>query len=207
MAIVGESGAGKSTLFKLALGLERPSGGSVYFDGRDLQQLDPVDVRRQIGVVPQKVQLHPQDLWDNIVGDHDDVTEEEVWEAARLAVVDQEIAAMPMGMLTPVGAGAAVTSGGESQRVRIAHALISDPRILLLDEATNWLDNDTQSKVLANLARLTSTRIVIAHRLSTLREADRIYVLQKGRVVQEGTFAELEATPGVFQDMVRRQVA
>lgn len=207
VAIVGESGAGKSTLFKLALGLERPSSGSVYFDGRDLQQLDPVDVRRQIGVVPQKVQLHPQDLWDNIVGDHDDVTEEDVWEAARLAAVDQEIAAMPMGMLTPVGAGAAVTSGGESQRVRIAHALISDPRILLLDEATNWLDNDTQSKVLDNLTRLTSTRIVIAHRLSTLREADRIYVLQKGRVVQEGSFAELEAAPGVFQDMVHRQVA
>ena len=207
VAIVGESGAGKSTLFKVLLGLERPSSGSVYFDGRDLHQLDPVDVRRHVGVVPQKVQLHPQDLWDNIVGDHEDVTEEDVWGAARLAAVDQEIAAMPMGMLTPVGQGAAVTSGGESQRVRIAHALLSDPRVLLLDEATNWLDNETQSKVLANLAGLTSTRIVIAHRLSTLREADRIYVLRKGRVVQEGTFTELAATPGVFQDMVRRQTA
>ena len=112
-----------------------------------------------------------------------------------------------MGMLTPVGAGAAVTSGGESQRIRIAHALIGNPRILCLDEATNWLDNETQSRVMANLARLTSTRIVIAHRLSTLRQADRIYVMQRGRVVQEGSFEELATAPGVFQELVRRQVA
>ncbi len=207
VAIAGASGAGKSTLLRLALGLERPSGGSIYFDGRDLQQLDLKGVRRQIGVVPQVVRLHPQDLWDNIVGDHEGATAEAAWRAARLAAVDREIAAMPMGMLTPVGAGAAVTSGGESQRIRIAQALIRDPRILMLDEATNWLDNETQSKVLANLAGLTSTRIVVAHRISTLRQADRIYVLEKGKVVQEGSFAELTATAGVFQDLMSRQVA
>ena len=207
VAIAGESGAGKSTLFRLTLGLERPSSGSVYFDGRDLRHLDLKEVRRHIGVVPQLVRLHPQDLWDNIVGDHEGVTAEDAWRAAQLAAVDREIAAMPMGMLTPVGAGAAVTSGGESQRIRIAHALIDNPRILLLDEATNWLDNETQSRVLGNLARLTSTRIVIAHRLSTLRQADRIYVLQRGKIVQEGSFEELAATPGAFQDLVRRQVA
>ena len=207
VAIAGESGAGKSTLFRLTLGLERPSSGSVYFDDRDLQHLDLKEVRRHIGVVPQMVRLHPQDLWDNIVGDHKGVTAEDAWRAIQLAAIDREISAMPMGMLTPVGASAAVTSGGESQRIRLAHALISDPRILLLDEATNWLDNDTQSRVLANLAGLTSTRIVIAHRVSTLRHADRIYVMQSGRIVQEGSFEELAATPGAFQDLVRRQVA
>ncbi|MCY3598748.1 MAG: ATP-binding cassette domain-containing protein [Gemmatimonadetes bacterium] len=207
VAIAGASGAGKSTLLRLALGLEEPSSGSVYYDGRDLQQLDLKEVRRQIGVVPQGVRLHPQDLWDNIVGDHEGATAEEAWQAARLAAIDREIATMPMGMLTQVGAGAAVTSGGESQRIRLAHALIRNPRILMLDEATNWLDNETQARVLANLAGLTSTRIVVAHRVSTLRQADRIYVLDKGRIAQEGSFAELAETPGVFRDLVRRQVA
>ena len=207
VAIAGESGAGKSTLFRLALGLEQPSNGSVYFDGRDLRHLDPKEVRRHIGVVPQTVRLHPQDLWDNIIGDHDGATAEDAWRAARIAAVDREIAAMPMGLLTPVGAGNAVTSGGESQRIRIAHALVHNPRILLLDEATNWLDNEAQSRVTTNLARLTSTRIVIAHRLSTLRHADRIYVMRRGRIVQEGSFDNLAAVPGVFQDLVRRQVA
>ena len=112
-----------------------------------------------------------------------------------------------MGMLTPVGASAAVTPGGESQRIAIARALVRNPRILLHDEATNWLDNENQSRIMANLAGLTATRIVIAHRLSTLRQADRIYVMRSGKVVQEGTFAELTGTEGVFRDLVRRQMA
>ncbi|MCE2389909.1 MAG: ATP-binding cassette domain-containing protein [Proteobacteria bacterium] len=207
VAIAGESGAGKSTLFRLALGLDKPSGGSVYYDGRDLKNLNLKQVRRQIGAVPQAVQLHPQDLWDNIVGDRLEATEEDAWQAARLAAVDRQIAAMPMGMLTPVGASAAVTSGGESQRIRIAHALLRNPRILLLDEATNWLDNETQSRIMQNLERLTSTRIVIAHRLSTLQHADRIYVMRAGKVVQSGSFAELANTEGVFRNLVQRQIA
>ena len=207
IAIAGESGAGKSTLFQLALGLGQPSAGAVYYDGRDLKHLNIKQVRRQIGAVPQKVQLHPQDLWDNIVGDYEKATVEDAWHAAKLAAVDRDIAAMPMGMLTNVGNSASVTSGGESQRITIAHALIRNPRILLLDEATNWLDNDSQSKIMVNLMGLTSTRIVIAHRLSTLRQADRIYVLRFGKVVQEGSFTELVATEGVFQDLVHRQMA
>ena len=207
IAIAGESGSGKSTLFRLALGLEQPSAGSVYYDGRDLRHLNIKQVRRQIGAVPQKVQLHPQDLCDNIIGSHEEATAEDAWHAARLAAVDREIAAMPMQMLTPVGASARVTSGGESQRIMIANALISNPRILLLDEATNWLDNENQSKVMVNLTELFSTRIIIAHRLSTLRQADRIYVMRSGKVVQEGSFTELVATEGVFQDLVRRQMA
>jgi len=207
VAIAGESGAGKSTLFRLALGLDQPSGGAVYYDGRDLKHLNLKQVRRRIGTVPQAVQLHPQDLWDNIVGDNEDATIDDAWEAARLAAVDNEIAAMPMGMMTNVGASASVTSGGESQRIVIAHALLRNPRIVLLDEATNWLDNDSQSTIMDNLAELTSTRLVIAHRLSTLRQADHIYVMRAGKVVQEGSFEELSAAEGVFRDLVRRQMA
>ncbi len=207
IAIAGESGAGKSTLFRLALGLDQPSAGAVYYDGRDLKHLNIKQVRRQIGAIPQNVQLHPQDLWDNIVGNHEGTTVEDAWKAVRLAAVDREIAAMPMQMFTNVGASASVTSGGESQRITIAHALVRNPRILLLDEATNWLDNESQSKIMVNLARMTSTRIIIAHRLSTLRQADRIYVLRAGKVVQEGSFSELVETEGVFHDLVRRQMA
>ncbi len=207
VAIAGESGAGKSTLFRLALGLDQPSSGSVYYDGRDLKHLNIKQVRQLIGTVPQDVQLHPEDVWDNIVGDNEDATEEDAWRAARFASVDRAISAMPMGMLTCVGASASVTSGGESQRITIAQALLRNPRILLLDEATNWLDNDSQATVMQNLASLTSTRVVIAHRLSTLRQADRIYVMQSGKLVQEGSFAELMATEGVFRTLVRRQLA
>ncbi len=207
IAIAGESGAGKSTLFRLALGLDQPASGAVYYDGRDLKYLNVKQVRQLTGAVPQEIQLHPLDLWDNIVGGNFDATAEDVWRAARIAAIDGDIAAMPMGMLTPVGAGVSVTSGGEGQRISIAHALINKPRILLLDEATNWLDNDNQSRIMDNIATLASTRIVIAHRLSTLRQADRIYVMQAGRIVQTGTFTELVETEGIFQDLVSRQIA
>ena len=205
VAIAGESGAGKSTLFRLALGVNQPTSGAIYFDRRDLRQLNVKQLRRKIGAVPQEVQLHPQDIWDNIVGEQDDASADAVWQAARTAAVDEEIAAMPMGMLTCVGDSSSVTSGGESQRIMIARALMRNPRILLFDEATNWLDNETQARIMENLAQMTSTRIVIAHRLSTLRQADRIYVLDAGKVVQEGTFAELTMVEGVFRDLVRHQ--
>ena len=207
VAIAGESGAGKSTLFRLALGIDRPSAGAVYHDGRDLRHLNLKQVRRKIGAVPQSVGLHPQDLWDNLVSHHDKVATEEVWRAARIAEVEDEIKAMPMGMMTMVGTSGAVLSGGEGQRVTIARAVIGNPRIMLFDEATNWLDNESQAKVMQNLTALTSTRVVIAHRLSTLEQADRIYVLQAGRVVQSGSFNELMEVDGVFRELVRRQVA
>lgn len=206
VAIAGESGAGKSTIFRIALGLDHPSSGAVYYDGRDLRHLNLKQVRRKIGAVPQDLQLHPEDIWDNIVGDREGVTSDVAWTAAKAASVDRDIMRMPMGMLTCVGGGG-LTSGGESQRIVIAHALIEAPRVMLLDEATNWLDNDNQSKVMDNLASLRSTRIVIAHRLSTLRQADRIYVMQAGKVVEVGTFETLMEIGGVFRDLVRRQVA
>ena len=207
VAIAGESGAGKSTLFRLALGIDRPSAGAVYYDGRDLKHLNLKQVRRKIGAVPQSVRLHPHDLWDNIVAHHEEATTEEVWQAARAAGIEREIKAMPMGMMTMVGSSGAVLSGGESQRVTIARSLVGSPRIMLLDEATNWLDNESQTEVMQNLARLTSTRIVIAHRLSTLEQADRIYVMQAGKVVQSGSFKDLVEVDGVFRELVRRQIA
>ena len=205
IAIAGESGAGKSTLFQLALGLNEPSAGTIYYDGRDLRQLNVKQVRQKIGAVPQKAGLHPQDLWDNISADQENIDADTVWRAARNAFVDQEIANMPMQMLTCVGDSQSVLSGGEIQRITIARALARDPRILLLDEATNFLDNENQSKIMGQLAQLPMTRIVIAHRLSTLRQADRIYVMQSGRIVEQGNYEELTAIDGVFSELVRRQ--
>ena len=205
VAIAGESGAGKSTIFRLLLGLNRPDSGNVYYDGRDLRHLNLKQLRGQIGVVPQEARLYPQDLWDNIVGDQLDVTDAEVRRAMELADIAEEIGAMPMGSFTFVGSG--VVSGGEGQRIRIARAVLRNPRIILLDEATNALGNDSQARVMQNLAQLPSTRIVIAHRLSTLREADRIYVLGAGKICQQGTFDELMGVDGLFQDLARRQMA
>ena len=135
------------------------------------------------------------------------MTSEEVWTAARIAEVEDEIKSMPMGMMTMVGTSGAVLSGGESQRVTIARSVIGRPRIMLFDEATNWLDNESQAKVMRNLTAMTSTRVVIAHRLSTLEQADRIYVLQAGKVVQQGSFNELMEVDGVFRKLVKRQIA
>ena len=207
VAITGESGAGKSTLFRLALGVDRPTAGAVYYDGRDLRHLNLKQVRRKIGAVPQSVGLHPMDIWDNLVSHHEEVVTEDVWTATRVAEVENEIKGMPMGMMTMVGASGAVLSGGESQRVTIARSVIGSPRIMLFDEATNWLDNENQAKVMQNLTALTSTRVVIAHRLSTLQQADRIYVLQAGKVVQSGSFKELMEAEGVFRKLVKRQIA
>ena len=206
IAIAGESGAGKSTLFRLALGAHLPTAGAVYYDGRDLRHLNLKQLRRKVGTVPQAVRLHPHDVWDNIVALHGTATTEEVWHVARTASIEREIKAMPMGMMTMVGDGSAVLSGGEGQRVTIARSLLGGPRVLLLDEATNWLDNESQAEVMRNLSEMTSTRIVIAHRLSTLQNADRIYVMQEGRVVQSGTFPELIEVEGVFKELVRRQL-
>ncbi|MDE0330262.1 MAG: ATP-binding cassette domain-containing protein [Nitrospinae bacterium] len=207
IAIAGESGAGKSTLFRLALGIDWPTSGAVYYDGRELRHLNLKQVRKKIGAVPQSVGLHPQDLWDNLVSHHDEVKTDEVWAAVRTAEVEAQIREMPMGMMTMVGASGTVLSGGESQRITIARSVIGAPRIMLLDEATNWLDNESQAKVMRNLADLTSTRLVIAHRLSTLEQADRIYVLQAGKVVQCGSFNELKEVDGVFKELIKRQIA
>lgn len=206
IAIVGGSGAGKSTLVRLMLGLETPQRGAVFFDGRDLRNLDSRSVRRQIGVVPQNSSLQPGSLAENIIGMADDLTLDDAWRAARLAAVDGDIAEMPMQMMTTVADRSGVFSGGQIQRIRIASALVREPRVLILDEATSWLDARSQAEVMSSIEGLGATRIVIAHRLSTIRRADRIYVLDAGRVAQAGGYEELLDTPGQFRDLVSRQL-
>ena len=207
VAITGESGSGKSTLFRLALGLEQPEIGAVYYDGRDLKSLNIKQLRTHIGTVPQNVQTVPEDIWDNIVGENSHLTTDDAWDAAKFAAIDDEIRKMPLGMLTNVGSGMRVLSGGESQRILIAHAIVDNPLFVFFDEATNWLDNAKQAEVMKNFMSLTSTRLVIAHRLSTLIDADRIYVLDAGKVVQEGSYDELMSTEGKFRELVQRQLA
>jgi ATP-binding cassette subfamily C protein len=206
VAIVGESGAGKSTLLQLALGLEEPTTGAVFYDDRDLTHLNRDAVRRQVGVVLQDNDLRPGTVLDNIIGMAGDLTVDDAWRAAQLASVDRDIAAMPMQMFTIVGGQTGNFSGGEIQRIRIAAALARNPRIVFLDEATNALDAVNQASVMQSIEQLAATRIVIAHRLSTIRNADRIHVLQAGRVVQSGTFEALMQEPGVFMDLMKRQM-
>ncbi len=207
VAIVGESGAGKSTVFRLALGLEKPRSGAVYYDGRDLAHVDVAAVRRQIGVVPQDGLLQNGTILDNIIGVDNDLTADDAWRAARLAAVDRDIRAMPMELHTNVGENSATFSGGQSQRIRIAAALVRNPRIVFLDEPTSWLDTKNQAQTMKAIEESTSTRFVIAHRLSTIRMANRIYVLEAGRVVQAGSFDDLLAADGPFRDLALRQLA
>ena len=206
VAIVGESGVGKSTLFRIALGLEEPLSGAVYYDGTDLAHLDRSSVRRQVGVVTQDGGLQSGNVLNNIIGVGRELTVDDAWRAAREAAVDRDIAAMPMEMFTAVGENAATFSGGQNQRIRIAAALVQNPRVIFLDEPTSWLDNRSQTDTMAGIERSVATRIVIAHRLSTIRNANRIYVLQAGRVAQVGDFDELIEQEGPFRDLARRQV-
>jgi ATP-binding cassette subfamily C protein len=207
IALVGPSGAGKSTLLRVLLGFERPETGTVEYDGKDLSNLDVRAVRQQAGVVVQHARLLPGSIFHNIIGSSTALTPEDAWEAARIAGLDEDIRAMPMGMQTMISEGSSTFSGGQRQRILIARAVASKPRLLLFDEATSALDNRTQASVTASLERLRATRIVIAHRLSTIRGADRILVLHDGRVVQSGTYVELTEREGPFADLARRQLA
>ena len=206
VAIVGESGAGKSTLLRLILGLERPSTGAVYVDERNLLHLDDHALRRQVGMVAQNGSLQPGTILQNIVGITSDATLDEAWAAARKAAVADDIRAMEMGMYTPVGEHAGLFSGGQMQRILIAAAIVRNPSIVLLDEATNWLDNTSQAEVMRSISETAATRIVVAHRLSTIRNADRIYVMSEGKIVQSGSFEELAEAPGLFHDLIARQL-
>jgi NHLM bacteriocin system ABC transporter ATP-binding protein len=206
IAIVGPSGAGKSSLLRQLLGFEAPESGSTFYDDHDLSGLNVQAVRHQMGVVLQNGRLTSGTVYQNIAG-VSQLTMEGAWEAARMAGLDRDIEMMPMGMFTFLGEGASTISGGQRQRLMIARAIASKPRILLFDEATSALDNRTQAIVSASLESLKATRIVIAHRLSTIMNADRIYVLVAGRIVQSGTYAELMGQEGPFKDLAMRQIA
>lgn len=206
VALVGSSGAGKSTCFRLLLGFEQPSSGSIYYDGQDLPSLDLESVRRQIGVVLQNGRPMIGDILSNIVGSRN-LTIDDAWEAARMAGLEDDIREMPMQMHTIISEGGGTFSGGQIQRLLVCRAIVHRPRVILFDEATSALDNRSQAIVSRSLERLKATRIVIAHRLSTIRNADRIYVLDKGRVVAAGRYEELIRAGGLFARMAERQIA
>jgi NHLM bacteriocin system ABC transporter ATP-binding protein len=206
IALVGPSGSGKSTCLRLILGFERPTAGSIYFDGQDLAGLAVQSVRRQIGVVLQTGRPMAGSLFSNIIGSSN-LGIDDAWEAARMAGLEEDIKAMPMGMHTVVSEGAETFSGGQKQRILIARAIVHRPRIVLFDEATSALDNRTQEIVSRSLERLKATRIVIAHRLSTIQNADRIYVVDSGRVVEQGSYQELLRSNGPFARLAERQIA
>jgi len=205
VAIVGPSGAGKSTLFRLLLGFDTPAAGEIHFDGQDLRTLDLGALRRQVSTVLQNGRVFSGSIQLNIAGAAQ-LTQDELWEAARAAGLAEDIEAMPMGMFTYVAEGGVTLSGGQRQRLLIARALSTKPAILLFDEATSALDNRTQALVMRSLEELNATRVVIAQRLSTVRSADRIYVLEAGRVAQVGSFDELMSKPGLFRHLAERQL-
>ncbi|WP_127359214.1 NHLP bacteriocin export ABC transporter permease/ATPase subunit [Actinacidiphila soli] len=206
VAIVGPSGCGKSTLLRLLIGFDKPSAGSVLYDGQDLAALDQAAVRRQCGVVLQNAQPFTGSILDCICGT-ETFTQDEAWEAAAMAGLAEDIKRMPMGLHTMISGGATI-SGGQRQRLMIAQALIRRPRILFFDEATSALDNETQRIVIESTRALRASRVVIAHRLSTVMDADRVIVMSEGRVVQQGRPADLLADQsGRLHELVRRQMS
>ncbi|MBO5169357.1 MAG: NHLP bacteriocin export ABC transporter permease/ATPase subunit [Oscillospiraceae bacterium] len=205
VAIVGSTGCGKSTLMRLLLGFEKPQKGAVYYDGKDLNAIDLKSLRQKIGVVMQDGKLFQGDIFSNITISAPQLTLKEAWEAAEMAGVAEDIRAMPMGMHTVISEGSGGISGGQRQRLMIARAIAPKPKILMFDEATSALDNLTQKTVSDSLDKLKCTRIVIAHRLSTIRHCDRILYLEKGKILEDGTYEELIARGGKFADLVERQ--
>jgi NHLM bacteriocin system ABC transporter ATP-binding protein len=205
IALVGPSGSGKSTAMRLLLGFDTPQAGAVYYDGQALSGLDVVAVRRQCGVVLQTSRLSAGSIFENLAGGAL-ISLDDAWDAAEKAGLAADLRAMPMQMHTVVSEGGSNLSGGQRQRLLIARALAVKPKIMLMDEATSALDNHTQAIVTESLSHLKVTRVVIAHRLSTIRHADRIYVLEAGRLVQQGSFEDLAGQPGLFSQLIRRQM-
>ena len=206
LAIVGRSGSGKSTLGRLLLGLYQPSSGRVVLDGIDLASLHPRSVRSQIGVVTQDPYIFGLSIRDNLALGDPGLAMDRLQTAAELACVADDIDAMPMGWDTQLVDAGASLSGGQRQRLALARALAPQPRILLLDEATSNLDTVTEAKVHANIARLGCTVIMIAHRLATVIDADRIVVMDAGRVVEVGCHRELLAASGHYAQLVAGQL-
>ena len=206
VAVVGRSGAGKSTMANLLAGLYRPADGRILFDGADLAELDLRSVRGQLGVVPQHPYLFGVSIRANIALADPALPLSRVVEAARLAHIHEDIQSMPLAYDTLLADGGASLSGGQRQRLALARALVTRPAILLLDEATSALDAITESAIQRELAQLRCTRIVVAHRLSTIRNADLILVMDEGRVVERGTHDELAARDGAYAELIARQM-
>lgn len=205
IAIVGETGCGKSTLVRLLLGFEKAQQGSIYFDKYDINNVDLKSLRHSIGTVMQNTKIFAGDVYSNIVVAAPWKTVNEAWEASKIASLDKDIKEMPMQMKTILQEGENGISGGQRQRLAIARAVVNNPKILIFDEATSALDNITQKKVSDAIKKLKCTRIIIAHRLSTVIHANQIYVLKDGRLDEHGTYKELCDKKGEFTKLMNRQ--
>ena len=206
VGIVGKSGSGKSTFMRLLLGFEQPLAGGIYYDNYDLAKVDKTSLRRKIGCCLQSGNLFTGDLFQNITITAPWATHEDAWEALRMASLEEDVRRMPMGLNTLVNESGSGLSGGQKQRILIARALISKPDIIFFDEATSALDNISQKQVSDNLNQLHCTRVVIAQRLSTIRHCDRIIVLDKGKIAEQGTYEKLMERKGLFYEMSLRQL-
>lgn len=205
VAIVGRSGCGKSTLMRLLLGFEKPENGVIYYDGNDIKTLNLKALRSNMGCVMQNSKLFPGSIFSNITITAPELDESEAWKSAEAAGIAEDIRKMPMQMNTMISEGSGTLSGGQVQRIIIARAIAPKPKILLFDEATSALDNITQKIVADSLDHLKCTRIVIAHRLSTVKNCTRIIVIEGGTIAEEGTYEELMKRKGLFASLVERQ--
>jgi ATP-binding cassette subfamily B protein len=207
IAVVGHTGSGKSTLASLVPRLMDPTAGAVLVDGIDLRRLDPQELRRHIGFVPQETFLFSATIAGNIAFGVESATEGEIRRAAEIAGLSADIEGFPDGYQTMVGERGITLSGGQKQRTAIARAVLRDPRILILDDALSSVDTLTEERILTHLAEVMRgrTAILISHRVSTVREADCIVVLEKGRIAEQGTHAELIGRGGYYADLSRKQ--
>lgn len=205
IAIVGQTGCGKSTLVRLLLGFEKPLKGKVLYDNMNIEELDTSSLRRNIGTVMQNGSLFHADIYSNIIISCPSMSEEDAWAAAEIANIADDIREMPMGMKTVISEGQGGISGGQKQRIMIARAIVHKPKVLIFDEATSALDNKTQKSISESINKLKCTRIVIAHRLSTIQNADRIIMLEGGKIIEDGNYQQLIAKKGKFAELVDRQ--
>jgi len=205
VGIVGPSGCGKSTLLKCLLGFENPTKGNIFYDNRDIISMDKVELRRQMGVVLQDGQMVVGNIYTNVTLSNPEMSAGDALELLRIVDLYDDVQKMPMGIFTSISEGGGTVSGGQQQRILLARAIANNPAILILDEATSALDNVTQARVCENLKSGNMTRIMIAHRLSTVINCDKIVVMDEGRIVEVGNYQELMDKKGLFYELAKRQ--